>query len=207
MKIIVVSDTHGQHDKLGTLSGDVLIHCGDMFNLGDEDQKHLRRIDAWFGRQDFELIICTGGNHDFVLEAALRSNAAPFDNAIYLQDQRHTHDGVVFYGAPWTPFLSTHAFYASDTDLYDRWSRIPEDTDVLVTHTPPFSILDQSSRGMVLGCKHLANAIERVTPTIHCFGHVHAGAGLLDTGTTVFVNASSVNSDLDLIQEPVVVEI
>jgi len=29
MKIVVVSDTHGRHDELGLLSGDVLIHCGD----------------------------------------------------------------------------------------------------------------------------------------------------------------------------------
>lgn len=207
MKITIISDTHGLHERLGNLGGDVLIHCGDMFNLSDEGQEHLRLIDAWFGRQDFGLILCTGGNHDFVLESALCSNSQPFENAVYLQDESYTHDGVNFYGAPWTPFLSEHAFYASDTELHDRWSRIPAETDVLITHTPPYSILDRSSRGWVLGCEHLAHAVGIVAPKVHCFGHVHASAGRLDTGATVFANASSVTGGKGRVREPIVIEI
>lgn len=65
MQIVIVSDTHKKHEQLGVLAGDVLIHCGDFcdgFNVNDSDVDDL---DDWFGRQQFELILCIGGNHDF----------------------------------------------------------------------------------------------------------------------------------------------
>lgn len=207
MKITIISDTHSQHAELGTLSGDVLIHCGDMFNLCDRGDDHAHRLDEWFGEQDFDLILCTGGNHDFVLEDLLSRTHEPFDNAVYLEDRRYEFDGVVFYGAPWTPMLSTHAFYQSEEELRDTWWRVPHDTDVLITHTPPFGILDVSSRDMVLGCKHLAAAAARVRPAIHCFGHVHHSAGSTRHHGTIFVNACSVNSAMTIARDPIVMEI
>ena len=29
MRLVVISDTHGDHEQLGVLDGDVLVHCGD----------------------------------------------------------------------------------------------------------------------------------------------------------------------------------
>lgn len=207
MKITIISDTHNQHEGFESLGGDVFIHCGDMFNLADRGDEHLLRMDEWFGAQNFDLILCTGGNHDFVLHDSSRRNAEPFGNAVYLEDRQYEFEGFVFYGAPWTPMLSAHAYYQSDGELSVTWSRIPGDTDVLITHTPPFGILDVSSRGMVLGCKHLANAAARVAPAIHCFGHVHHSAGSVRQNGTVYVNASSVNSTMKLARDPIVLEI
>ena len=59
----MISDTHGWHEELGVLSGDVLIHCGDFEDLFTRDAGTLDRADAWLARQDFGLILCTGGNH------------------------------------------------------------------------------------------------------------------------------------------------
>jgi len=59
MKISVISDTHNEHEKLGRLSGEVLVHCGDLFNLFGHVDDELERIDEWFGQQDFDLILCT----------------------------------------------------------------------------------------------------------------------------------------------------
>ena len=133
----------------------------DLFNLEDRGDEHLRRLDRWFGRQQFDRILCTGGNHDFVLEDALRRDDQPFEHAVYLQDQRYEYEGIVFYGAPWTPKLSSHAFFGDDPFLQQKWSLIPDDTNVLITHTPPLSRLDVSSRGRVLGCEHLAGATRK----------------------------------------------
>ena len=202
MQISIISDTHNEHEKLGPLSGDVLIHCGDMFNLFREDADELEKMDAWFGRQHFDLILCTGGNHDLALQNKLKSSSAPFSNAIYLQDQLYVHKGVSFYGAPWTPFLRGHAFFKEDYELQRKWAKIPRETDVLITHTPPAGILDVSSRGLKLGCEYLAEALQDRSPRLHCFGHVHAGAGVHDTGGTRFVNASSVNSKFELARQP-----
>lgn len=207
MKITIISDTHNQHEGLGTLDGDVLIHCGDMLDLFDRNENDLRKVDEWFGEQQFDLILCTGGNHDLLLEEMVLSGVEPFDNAIFLQDRHYTHKGIVFYGAPWTPKLLGHAFYQSDSGLLEKWSIIPDIVDVLITHTPPLDILDVSSRGKSLGCPYLAAAVERVVPKVHCYGHVHFSSGQVQSEQTLFVNASSVNSDLQLARQPYVVEI
>ena len=207
MKITVISDTHNQHAELGRLRGDVLIHCGDMLDLFNRSADDLQRVDDWFGEQQFDLILCTGGNHDILLEQLVAGGIEPFANATYLQDRKYVHAGVTFYGAPWIPGLSGHAFYRSDSELRDKWSQIPDDTDVLLTHTPPFAVLDVSSRGSALGCRHLAAAVADVRPKVHCFGHVHHSAGSVASKGTVFVNASSVDSQIDLVHPPFELEL
>ena len=202
MKIVVVSDTHNQHENFRGLTGDVLVHCGDMFNLFDRASNDVKRMDAWFGSLDFDQILCVGGNHDLGLEAALWKTRQPFRNATVLQDTRIALNGVVFYGAPWVPMLKSHAFYQPDHEIKKRWSLIPEDVDVLITHSPPAKILDRSRSGARYGCGHLAAAVERVRPRLHCFGHVHASAGILKTDHTIFVNACSVDSQMNLVYEP-----
>ena len=206
MKITIISDTHNQHESLGRLNSEVLIHCGDMLHLFEQHEGDLRRVDEWFGKQDFDLILCTGGNHDLFLEESVLGGAQPFKNAVYLQDQQFVHNGVIFYGAPWIPQLSGHAFYQSDSELRDKWSLIPEETDVLITHTPPLNVLDESGMGMALGCPHLAASVRVILPKLHCFGHIHRSAGQIRSEDTLFVNASSVNSDMKIAREPFVVE-
>ncbi|MEM7408327.1 MAG: metallophosphatase domain-containing protein [Pseudomonadota bacterium] len=207
MKIVIISDTHERHENLGAIDGDVLIHCGDLFNLRSDDSTQLKRVDDWFGRQEFDVILLTGGNHDLLLERKLLKRSQPFENAVFLKDMVHWHNGVCFYGAPWVPLLTRHAFYADDSELRNRWARIPQETNVLITHIPPYSVMDRSSRGMELGCRHLAEAVQRVKPVVHCFGHVHHSAGVVQGSDTLFVNASSVNSQLEVVHAPVVLEL
>ena len=207
MKLTIISDTHNQHERFGTLSGDVLIHCGDMFNLFSNGEGDLESIDNWFGRQKFDLILCTGGNHDSMLEERLNVVDEPFLNAVYLQDRAYIHEGVCFYGAPWTPELSGQAFYREDAELEHARNSIPANVDVLITHTPPAGILDVSSRGLELGCRHLAKRLHVVNPRVHCFGHVHASSGIQKYESTTYINASSVNSQFELARRPYEVEL
>ena len=177
MKIVVISDTHGEHEKLGRLAGDVLIHCGDFESIFSRNSVSVYQIDEWFGRQQFERIYCIGGNHDFRLVQEVAEGRVPFRNAIWLHERSDVFRGVTFYGASWVPMLHGFAFFADDEFLERAWSRIPEDVDVLITHTPPLGILDVSSRGKSLGCRYLADRLKDLSPTLHCFGHVHRSRG------------------------------
>lgn len=82
------------------------------------------------------------------------------------------------YGAPQVPACGpgdVHAFQYPRSQ--DAWSdTVPEDVDILVTHTPPKYHLDLSLSNS-LGCEHLLSEVTRVKPTLHVFGHVHWGAG------------------------------
>ena len=202
MRIVIISDTHGGHEELGDLCGDVLIHCGDVEHLFRKDDQAIEKIDDWFGRQQFDHVLCTGGNHDLTLERHVQAGKQPFRNALFLHDTELVIDGIKFFGAPWVPHLEKHAFFADERALDEAWSRIPNDVDVLITHTPPAGVLDVSSRGATLGCKLLARRLKAVKPVLHCFGHVHASAGSRVRGGTTYVNASSVNSSFEITVAP-----
>lgn len=207
VRIVVISDTHGWHEELDVQSGDVLIHCGDFEDLFAGDAGMLDRADAWLARQNFEKILCTGGNHDRELERRVRTGQQPLAHAHFLQESGLTIHGLKFWGAPWVPMLDGHAFFAEDKKLETAWSRIPEDVDVLITHTPPAGVLDRSSGEASLGCPFLTDALQRVKPRLHCFGHVHAAAGREDRDGTTFVNATSVDSRRDVVNPPFVIDL
>jgi Icc-related predicted phosphoesterase len=207
MRLVIVSDTHGRHDDLGVLEGDVLIHCGDSGNGFQRDPRDADRLDDWFARQKFDAILCIGGNHDFALEQRSVAGSEVLQNAVFLKDGCFEHDGVLFYGSPWTPELVGWAFYLEPERAESTWSKIPLETDVLITHSPPAGILDANRRGRECGCPHLAKRVEIVRPAVHCFGHVHASAGRLHRDGTVYVNASMVNSQYEIAHSPVVYEL
>ena len=85
MRIVLISDTHGKHEELGTLSGDLLIHCGDFCDGFHVDEEDIFNIDRWLGEQDFDQIICVGGNHDFVAQERVAVGQTVFENAVYLE--------------------------------------------------------------------------------------------------------------------------
>jgi Icc-related predicted phosphoesterase len=71
------------------------------------------------------------------------------------------------------------------------WDQIPDNLDVLITHGPPFGILDQVTPGGThLGCEELLKAVQEKKPKVHVFGHIHGGAGAFENGVTRFVNAA-----------------
>lgn len=194
ISVTVISDTHLRHRELQLPEGDILIHCGDMFSLAARDPAHVDDIDEWFGRQKFDQILCVGGNHDFALEAALTDYQQPFRNACFLHDDAFQFAGLHIYGSSWVPNLPNHAFSGDAAKLRSAWSAIPDQTDILITHTPPLGILDMSSRGKSCGCPMLLEELARIAPKVHCFGHIHASAGAEQKGDTHFFNASSIES-------------
>jgi Icc-related predicted phosphoesterase len=203
----MISDTHGKHEELGILSGDVLVHSGDFCNGFEIDEADLLGLDRWFGEQRFDRILCVGGNHDFAAQAKRARGERVFENAVYLEDDVCEFDGVKFYGAPWIPELEEWAYYLPDHDRQNKWSQIPADTDVLITHCPPHGILDQTSGGMSVGCRFLRDAVNGLSLKVHCFGHVHSGHGQKRQAMTLFCNAAVAGHDYDIEHSPIVVDL
>jgi Icc-related predicted phosphoesterase len=202
MKVVIVSDTHNRHEDLGVLRGDVLIHCGDSGIGFERETGEVERLDDWFGRQDFQRILCIGGNHDFQMQERAAAGKPVFRNATYLQDAGISFGGLNFYGAPWTPELMGWAFYLPPESMRERWAAIPDRTDILITHTPPFGVLDRNSEAKACGCLDLRLRLEDLRPRIHCFGHIHASAGKVEARGTTFVNASIVNDRYEIVHRP-----
>lgn len=192
-RLVLISDTHGYHDRLDVPEGDVLVHAGDFCTSGKEAQA--RAFARWFLRQPHPHKVVIAGNHDRCLELDIALGARLFEGATYLLDSEATVAGLRFYGSPWQPeFLSWAFNLPRGEPLRRAWAKIPRDIDVLVTHGPPFGVLDRTESGLWVGCEELRTAIDRARPRLHVFGHIHEGAGLHAEGGVLFANASTCTS-------------
>lgn len=197
MKILHLSDTHGYHHRLRELSdADVVVHSGDFCMVGSEQEA----IDFfnWFCDMPYRHKIFICGNHDDFLYGA---NIDGLDNNVhYLCNSSIEIEGVKFYGVP---------MFMSDciTDHQSRnYAIIPDDTDVLITHSPAFGILDFDD-GINYGSEELLQAVTSVNPRIHLFGHIHKQYGITTIGTTIFSNGSIMNEHDSTLNHPNIIEL
>lgn len=205
MKIVCLSDTHMSHEDVKIPDGDVLIHSGDATCSGN-----LVEVSAfceWFRKFPHKHKIFVAGNHDWLFQddpGIARQLTRDFH---YLQDSSIEIEGLKFYGSPWTPRYGWWAFMVDGEDLKRKWDMIPQDVDVLITHGPPDGILDMAGPSRHAGCNYLRDALVRVHPKLHIFGHIHYGHGELIQAGTHFVNAAICDDYNNKLNEPVVVEI
>lgn len=120
-------------------------------------------------------------------------------------------EGLKFWGSPWTPVFFNWAFNLERGDaLAERWARIPEDTDVLITHGPPAGIRDKidSPTGIIRpGCEALAERVASLTLKLHIFGHIHEDHGREQIGDCLYVNASTCNGRFKPLNPPIVIDL
>jgi Icc-related predicted phosphoesterase len=99
-----------------------------------------------------------------------------FSNAIYLEDSYVTIENIKIYGSPWQPRFGKNWGFNLERgeELKEKWEKIPDDIDILITHGPPESILDKTDQGLSVGCDQLFEFVmEKIKPKIHIFGHIH----------------------------------
>ena len=212
MKITFISDTHNKHNHLtskgmGNIlgSGDVLVHAGDITSMGK--QHEIQNFLDWFARTDFKHKIFIAGNHDFGFEHGFEIDQEFKDmGVIYLQDSEVTIDGVKFYGSPWQPEFYDWAFNLPRGEkLAQKWSKIPGNTDILITHGPVYGLLDYAPHGGHVGCEELYRRVFDVKPKIHVCGHIHGAYGQKSIEGVEFLNASVLDERYEHAHKPIVV--
>lgn len=190
MRIVCVSDTHANHHKTQVPDGDLLLHAGDITRHGDLDD--VASFDYWLGTlpHRYKVVIC--GNHDFCFEQTPLRARSCITNAVYLEDESCTIEGIAIYGSPWQPWFGGWAFNLErGAALAEKWAMIPTGTQILITHGPPEGILDRTNRGECVGCRDLLERVQIVRPVLHVFGHIHEAAGRIERDGTTFINAST----------------
>lgn len=189
MRIVFVSDTHGLHRRTEVPPGDVLVHAGDCTKHGSLEDVEF--FNEWLGTLPHAHKVVIAGNHDFCFQEQPAEARARLTNATYLQDEGCEVAGLRFYGSPWTPTFFDWAFMLSEDELAAKWALVPAGLDVLVTHGPPFGVLDLTNRDERAGSRTLLERVREVRPRVHVFGHIHEAAGRLDLDGTTFLNAST----------------
>jgi predicted phosphodiesterase len=206
MRLVLLSDTHCRHADLAVPDGDVLIHAGDFTRRGTEPE--IRLFTSWLATLPHRVKVVVAGNHDFLFERDPARARALVTGATYLEDSGVSIDGVTVWGSPWQPRFFDWAFNLErGAPLRAKWQLIPSGTQVLVTHGPPMGVLDRTWRGTSVGCVDLADAVARVKPRLHVFGHIHESHGELERDGVRYVNAANCDERDHAVHPPVVVDL
>jgi len=209
IRLVCVSDTHGQHRQLKVPPGDIFIHAGD-FMLSGSRLEEIVDFDGWLGSLPHPHKIVVAGNHDLLFEAYPEMAQGRLKNATYLENSGAEILGLHFWGSPVQPSFSNWAFNVDRGAAIRRyWARIPKGTDVLITHGPPFGTLDKTDiLSPHLGCEELTKAVAKLKLQLHIFGHIHGGYGReMVLKSTQFINCAVLNEKYALANDPVVIDI
>jgi Icc-related predicted phosphoesterase len=227
MKITVISDTHTRHGLIpmeDLPGGDLLICAGDIMNSG-YNKNDIHDFCTWFNSlKQYEDKVFIVGNHDRMFENhPVESNMIVnnFGDIVYLQDDDFViygdgpngdlpENNIRIYGLPHTPEFYHWAFNVprNSHKMQEIMNKIPENIDILVTHGPPYGILDTISPRsyQALGCEVLRDRVKQVRPKLHIFGHIHGGRGIEYINGTLFINASVLNEQYKYTNKPITLD-
>lgn len=202
MKILHLSDTHGTHHRLTELpKADIVVHSGDFCMVGEE--REALDFLKWFCDLPYNHKIFICGNHDACLYGA---NIDGLDsNVHYLCNSGIEIEGFKFYGVP---MFTEDCISSRQTHNY---ANIPDDTDILITHSPAIGILDldDSVNGDFIhyGSEEILQRVMKIHPRAHLFGHVHRRHGTMEQYGIIFYNGAIMNDDYSKLNIPNIIEI
>lgn len=229
MIVDIASDLHGFFPELE--GGDILILAGDYTK--SDTLSEWSDFFCWLKKQNYRKKILISGNHDNFFCTGFPKNQQEADDLKevneflndlgydslndfdYLCDSGIEFEGLKIWGSPWTSSFeginpNCKAFTIEPSkyieDIFDSYyTLIPQDTDILVTHSPPYRIMDKTNKGHYVGSKSLRqHVLSRISPKLHAFGHIHECGGIMiDSVLTKFVNASIVNEKYENVNKPI----
>lgn len=214
IRFVCISDTHNRTMELeNTLpSGDVLLHAGDFTQISSKEE--IIHFNDFLGKvkENFKHIVVIAGNHEMTFDSNWYPDGSKYQkmfgeeplsaddskklltNCTYIEEESIDLFGIKIFGSPWQPEFADLGFNECRGEkILQKWNKIPNDTDILITHGPPLGIGDKCVGRNRAGCMELLMTImDRVRPKYHLFGHIHEHYGIWDDGVTKYMNASHV---------------
>ncbi|KAL1694369.1 Metallo-dependent phosphatase-like protein [Schizophyllum commune] len=201
-RFVCISDTHNR--SFPVPDGDVLLHSGDLTDLGRLSDFKLTMNWLYSLPQKTKIIIA--GNHDLALHKDWyemhytrfhgKGNKQDYDaihdlltgakarkfGIVYLEDESYTFKTKEggrewsVYGSPWSPWFHNWAFNYTAEEAEALVAKFPK-ADILLTHGPPYHIFDRTNTNDLPGCIALRRRLPSLRPRIHLFGHIHEDHG------------------------------
>ena len=206
---------------------------GDLTSIQTYEELNLFSDFLTEQKSKFENIVVGAGNHKVIFASQLyskygtryfqkdtldpgkaRSILVDNKNISYLEDSGISLKGVKFWGTSWIPPYSRLRFNLPSSELAKQtFAKIPEDTDVLISHSPPKGVMDRNfhlgtevdldtgkkKRERILiesGCFILKERVDTVGPKLHIFGHLHECSGWHEDRNILYVN-TAIEGDKD----------
>jgi Icc-related predicted phosphoesterase len=220
MKILATSDLHGYMPVINT-PFDLLFICGDVCPIHDQYYAYqigwfVNEFPVWLNglpyKDEFSKVVLIPGNHDFGLERASKEDILEFKKNTnyrveFLRHNLYEHefpvsdglDSLKIFGTPYCSIFGNWAFMVPDETLERKFSQIPDDVDILLSHDSPDinklgAILEGPWKNDTTGNKILSKHIERIKPKLFLSGHFHSGNhNFEEVNGTYMANVSYVN--------------
>lgn len=178
MRVLLLADLHGDEsvvDRLRDVAGkyDMIIIAGD---LGSDEY--------------IEKVLSISGNIYWIPGNMERLESCEAEKEKCIHGRRiDVDDGMNIVGFGFsgpTPFGTPGEL--SEDEIYEQMSALPiDEKTILVTHTPPYGILDEVGEGVHAGSKSLKKIMEEKRPRILACGHIHHVEGKEKVGETTVV--------------------
>jgi len=220
--------------------GDILIHSGDITSIGRRSEverfiKWFNGIDNY----THKIFIAGNHDLTFDREVLYRDKAAYFDvhtnwtdevaegkpdwlkdildielnpNVFYLENNFIEVDQIKIWGSPISPSFGYGWAFNKDrgSEINEVWNNIPNDTDIVITHSPIYGYCDRASNtNQNVGCEQLYHRLQEVKPHLHFAGHIHEayGWGTIpykdEWGDIYTFNGCSCNLRYEVYNEPI----
>lgn len=213
-RIIAISDLHNLYrtfdTSTNTWKADIIICAGDMTS-GRVSQV----IDflEWYSSLDIPHKILIAGNHDWSFQEWGYEDSYRLCKEYgieYLENTSCEILGLKFFGSPFSNQFYNWAFMTNEKELSKIYSKIPEDTDIIISHGPPYKILDFTYDQCNAGSKSLKERIPKLNVKACIFGHIHESFGYKKVNEIHYYNVSSYNYYEYMIEkvlkDPVIIE-
>lgn len=206
-KYVCFSDTHGKHrqitDWLVEQAGDgenTLVCAGDYtFSHTDFGIDFI----SWFHSLPYKRKILTFGNHDSNYSLVTTEVLLHYDDIIILNHKPAYLDGVKWFGTPYSLRFFDWEFMEDEDRLAQLYRQIPDDTEILVTHSPPKGILDTTLRKNRAGSEALLDRINELPDLKYVIcGHIHEARGVETVNGVTYLNAGIYDSRKKELNEP-----
>ena len=235
MKIAVISDLHGNlpiypsNYWKGIEECELLLICGDILPLSIQSNMPRSRdwliedFKPWAASLPVEQVYFIAGNHDFWFEKndiEARKIFSLNDKVTYMKNEYLDYYSSIqdsktyrIFGTPYCHMFGNWAFMRGEETLAYKFSEMPDDVDILISHDAPYGTSDicfegfSTSKGHI-GCPELRDAILEKKPK-YCFhGHLHSSNhGEEVLGETKVYNTSVLNESYELVYEPLIIRL
>lgn len=197
----VTYDTQNRSDIVGHYLRN---ECGDYSNLIKEYSKS----------NDKHELSNSGKSYDDNAINFIKQQIIDDEEIIYLEEESVNVKGLKIYGTPYSPFFYHWAFPTyPDYERQNgglqasRWDKIPDNTDIVIVHGPPFNIFDVTVDGENTGCPFLAEKMNKIEPSLCIFGHIHESYGFKKIKNTFYANVSTLNYRYQIHNKPLLLDL
>lgn len=226
MKICAMSDLHGDLPSISPC--ELVLICGDIVPLNIQISSKLTykwfstTFKEWAEGLPCNKVVFIAGNHELGLVNHYKEYKSLFNNdskVTYLCHEKYLYVGANdvynIFGTPYCKSFGNWAFMLPNGNLIDKYSEIPKDLDILITHDQPYAygdiILQEDcpwATGESIGNRFLTMAIMRTHPKYQFNGHLHScDHNKIIIDKTIHYNVSLKDEKYQMVYDPLYLDI